>query len=180
MTPFGGSLWFTHASVHAMPPLSTHIGSGPGEEGTSGMQTKPFVPLRTVRIFPFSSKTTTSACFPTAAGAALSALAIACSSVTGRLLTSAERAGTQKATAANSTEDNNERMAFSYLERICPLFLQIADVVDSDDSIASIANSFVAGDIGFAQNRDFPVETFAFGDCCDCLPLRIKNCANCS
>src|SRR3979411_1294039 len=53
-----------------------HIGSGPGVAGLSGMQVKPFVPLRSVRILPSASMATIVAFLPTAAGAALIALLI--------------------------------------------------------------------------------------------------------
>jgi hypothetical protein len=33
-----------------LPPASMHIGSGPGVVGLPGMQPKPFVPTRSVRI----------------------------------------------------------------------------------------------------------------------------------
>src|SRR6202035_838802 len=57
-----------------------HIGSGPGVAGLSGMQVKPFVPLRSVRIFPSASIATIVAFLPTAAGAALIALLISSAS----------------------------------------------------------------------------------------------------
>src|SRR6187455_2437583 len=51
-----------------------HIGSGPGVSGLSAMHVNPFVPLRTVRIFPSASIATMVASFATPAGAAVIAL----------------------------------------------------------------------------------------------------------
>jgi 1-acyl-sn-glycerol-3-phosphate acyltransferase len=58
--------------------LSAHIGSGPGVAGLSGMQVKPFVPWRKVRIVPSAPGTTIVACFAMSAGAARIALATRC------------------------------------------------------------------------------------------------------
>src|SRR4051812_16728132 len=78
--PLGGGLWPTHASTHSIALLSAHIGSGPGVAGLSAMHVNALVPLRTV-CMPLSSIVTTVAPFETAAGAALSALAISCFSL---------------------------------------------------------------------------------------------------
>src|SRR3954466_1802842 len=74
--PAGGSLWPIQASAHFMAFASMHIGSGPGVVGLSGMQVKPFVPLRTVRIVPAASIAMMVASLETFAGAARMALAI--------------------------------------------------------------------------------------------------------
>src|SRR3990172_3921987 len=58
-----------------------HMGSGPGVAGLSGMQLKPFVPWRSVRILPSASMATMVAPFATLLGAADIALAISCLSV---------------------------------------------------------------------------------------------------
>src|ERR1700736_1649223 len=58
-----------------------HIGSGPGVAALSGIQVKPFVPLRSVRILPSASIATIVAFLLTAAGAALIALLINSASV---------------------------------------------------------------------------------------------------
>src|SRR5713226_8108047 len=50
--PAGGGWWLINACTQAMALASMHIGSGPGVDGLSGMQVKPFVPLRTVRMVP--------------------------------------------------------------------------------------------------------------------------------
>src|SRR5258708_17580336 len=51
-TPAGGASLFNQAWIQAAEPASKHIGSGPGVSGLSGMQVKPLVPLRMVRIAP--------------------------------------------------------------------------------------------------------------------------------
>src|SRR5207344_2389501 len=68
--PAGGVLCSTHAMTQSAAFLSKHMGSGPGVAGLSGMQVKPFVPLRRVRIFPWASMATMVAPFATLAGAA--------------------------------------------------------------------------------------------------------------
>ena len=60
---------------------STHIGSGPGEVGSSGMQVKPLVPWRSMFILPSAPIVAIEACFARAAGAAFSALATSCFSL---------------------------------------------------------------------------------------------------
>src|ERR1035438_9688589 len=79
--PAGGVLWFRYASIQSPAFLSQHIGSGPGVSGLSGMQVKPLLPLRSVRIPPFESGVTMVALSATFLGAAVMALAISSSSV---------------------------------------------------------------------------------------------------
>ncbi len=79
--PAGGLVCVSQACTHSIELASTHIGSGPGVAGLSGMHVNPFVPLRRVRILPSASIVTIVAAFPTFAGAADVALAINCSSV---------------------------------------------------------------------------------------------------
>src|SRR5271166_3985790 len=79
--PGVGALCATHACTHSIAFASIHIGSGPGVAGLSGMQVKPFVPLRIVRILPSASIATIVAFLLTAAGAALIALLISSASV---------------------------------------------------------------------------------------------------
>src|SRR5216684_1945832 len=79
--PAGGVSWFNHAWIHPAEPASKHIGSGPGVSGLSGMQVKPFVPLRSVRMAPPASIVTIVAPFATLAGAAFIALAISSASL---------------------------------------------------------------------------------------------------
>src|SRR3989344_662258 len=81
--PAVGGLCPIHAWAHSMAFLSMHMGSGPGVAGLSGMQVKPFVPWRSVRILPSASMATTVEPFATLAGAADIALAISCLSVGG-------------------------------------------------------------------------------------------------
>src|ERR1700676_3072976 len=78
--PAGGVLCEDHALAHSIALASMHIGSGPGVAGLSGMQVKPLVPLRSVRILPPGSITTIVAFLPTLAGAALIALVISLAS----------------------------------------------------------------------------------------------------
>src|SRR4051794_10863588 len=70
----GGSLRAIIAPTHSSALASMHIGSGPGEFGSSGMQVKPLVPFRIVRISPFSFATMMVAFLATAGGAASIAL----------------------------------------------------------------------------------------------------------
>src|SRR5580704_2597589 len=86
--PAVGVLWPTQAWTHSIALASAHIGSGPGVAGLSGMQVKPLVPLRSVRILPSASIATMVAFLPTAAGAALMALLISSASL-GAALTAA-------------------------------------------------------------------------------------------
>src|SRR5512135_2948786 len=79
--PCGGSLCAIQAPAHAKALASMHIGSGPGVAGLSGMQVKPFVPLRNVRMLPEASIATIVASLETFAGAARIALAIICASL---------------------------------------------------------------------------------------------------
>src|SRR5450631_2273743 len=79
--PAGGVLWFRYASIQSPAFLSQHMGSGPGVSGLSGMQVKPLVPLRSVRIAPLSPGATMAAFSATFFGAAFIALAINSSSV---------------------------------------------------------------------------------------------------
>src|SRR5436853_2910618 len=79
--PAGGVWWCRYASIHAPAFLSQHIGSGPGVSGLSGMQVKPLLPLRSVRIPPFGSGAKMLASSATFLGAAFMALAISSSSV---------------------------------------------------------------------------------------------------
>src|SRR6478736_6178994 len=72
--PAGGAFFSTHAMTQSTDCLSMHMGSGPGVAGLSGMQVKPLVPLRSVRILPSASMTMTVASFATLAGAAFIAL----------------------------------------------------------------------------------------------------------
>src|SRR5690349_7439778 len=74
--PAGGVLCPTHAIAHSIAFLSMHIGSGPGVAGLSGMQVKPFLPSRSMRILPSASITTMLAPCDTLAGAADIALLI--------------------------------------------------------------------------------------------------------
>src|SRR6266478_325826 len=76
--PAGGVLWPRYASIQSPALLSQHIGSGPGVSGLSGMQVKPLVPLRSVRMPPFGSGATIVAFSATFFGAAFSALATIC------------------------------------------------------------------------------------------------------
>src|SRR5450631_863626 len=87
--PAGGVLWFRYASIHSPAFLSQHIGSGPGVSGLSGIQVKPLVPLRSVRIPPFGSGATMVAFSATFLGAAFMALATSSSSVGADLAPSA-------------------------------------------------------------------------------------------
>src|SRR3954454_7132684 len=52
-----------------------HMGSGPGVSGASGMHVQPFLPSRTLVIFPSAPTVTTEASWAMEAGAADSALA---------------------------------------------------------------------------------------------------------
>src|SRR5450631_573979 len=79
--PAGGVLWFRYASIQSPAFLSQHIGSGPGVSGLSGIQVKPLVPLRSVRIPPLGSGATMVAFSATFLGAAFMALAVSSSSV---------------------------------------------------------------------------------------------------
>src|SRR5437870_3414055 len=79
--PAGGVWWLIHACAHSIELASRHIGSGPGVTGLSGMQVKPFVPLKSVRIVPSASIVTIVAPFATLGGAAFFALAISSASV---------------------------------------------------------------------------------------------------
>src|SRR5882724_2959920 len=79
--PAGGVLWLRYASIQSPAFLSQHIGSGPGVSGLSGIQVKPLVPLRSVRIPALGSGTTMVAFSATFLGAAFVALAISSSSV---------------------------------------------------------------------------------------------------
>src|SRR5437660_10666735 len=79
--PAGGVSWLIQACAQAMALASMHIGSGPGVAGLSGMQVKPFVPLRTVRMVPSASMATTVAPFATLGGAAFIALAMSSASL---------------------------------------------------------------------------------------------------
>src|SRR5262245_49800166 len=77
---FGGSACLAQAITQSMALASMHIGSGPGVVGLSGMQVKPFSPLRSVRMAPAASMAITVAPLPTASGAAFMALATSASS----------------------------------------------------------------------------------------------------
>src|ERR1700737_3115963 len=79
--PTVGGWWLIHACAHSIEFASRHIGSGPGVTGLSGMQVKPFVPLRSVRIVPSASIATSVAPFATLDGAAFIALAMSSASV---------------------------------------------------------------------------------------------------
>src|SRR5690348_14464481 len=79
--PEGGVAWVAQACTHAMADLSAHIGSWPGVEGASGMQVKPLVPWRRVRMLPSGCMAMMVACRPTAAGAARMALAMSLASL---------------------------------------------------------------------------------------------------
>src|SRR5262245_6519077 len=57
-------------------------------------------------------------------------------------------------------------------------FLEIADVVNTDNVVVRIANGFIAGIIRLTQNRDFSIERFALGNGGDSLSLWIENRAN--
>src|SRR5690349_8786776 len=81
--PLGGVAWVSHALTQPIAALSAHIGSFPGVAGASGMQVKPLVPWRRVRILPWASIAMMVACLPTLAGAARIALAIICASLIG-------------------------------------------------------------------------------------------------
>src|SRR4051812_21734159 len=72
--PAGGVLCPAMACMNSMELESMHMGSGPGVVGLSGMQVKPFVPLRTVRMLPSGFITTMVACELTFEGAAAAAL----------------------------------------------------------------------------------------------------------
>src|SRR5262249_62321343 len=69
------------ACTHSIEAASMHIGSGPGVFGASGMQVKPLVPLRRMRVLPSASIAMMVACFATLGGAADSALAMSSASV---------------------------------------------------------------------------------------------------
>ncbi len=71
-------------SIQSPAFLSQHIGSGPGVAGLSGIQVKPLVPLRSVRIPPFGLGATIVALSATFLGAAFMALATSSSSVARR------------------------------------------------------------------------------------------------
>src|SRR5579883_2400811 len=73
---FGGGLWPIHAAAHSHALGSMHIGSSPGDVGSSGMQVHPFVPLRKLRMLPSGAIATIVACPAIAAGAADMALAM--------------------------------------------------------------------------------------------------------
>ena len=62
------------ASAHFIAFASTHIGSGPGVVGLSGMQVQPLLPLRRTFELPLASMTTIDALWAIDAGAADSAL----------------------------------------------------------------------------------------------------------
>src|SRR5690348_13208321 len=79
--PCGGSLCPIHAPAQAKALASMHIGSGPGVVGLSGMQVKPLLPLRSVRMLPAVSIAMIVASLETLAGAARMALAISCLSL---------------------------------------------------------------------------------------------------
>src|SRR5258708_29556537 len=81
--PAAGGWWPIQECTQAMALASMHIGSGPGVAGLSGMQVKPFVPLRSVRREPLASMATTVAPFATLAGAAFIALAMSAASLRG-------------------------------------------------------------------------------------------------
>src|SRR5271157_4565316 len=77
----GGSFLFSQASTHSIAFRSAHIGSGPGVLGLSAMQVNWLMPWRTIRIFPSESTSIIVAPFPTASGAADTALFMISSSV---------------------------------------------------------------------------------------------------
>src|SRR5262249_39332674 len=81
--PLGGSVLFTQAITHSRPFASTQFGSLAGLVGSSGMQVKLLLPLRSVLTFPLASKAITVAFFAINSGAADRALAIISSSVLG-------------------------------------------------------------------------------------------------
>src|SRR5258706_8924041 len=81
--PVAGGWWPIQECNQAMALASMHIGSGPGVAGLSGMQVKPFVPLRSVRREPLASMATNVAPFATLAGAAFIALAMSSASLSG-------------------------------------------------------------------------------------------------
>ncbi len=81
--PCGGGLWAAMAIIQPMAFASAHIGSGPGVEGSSGMQVKPLEPRRTERIEPSGFIIATSASLPMEGGAASRALVISAASPVG-------------------------------------------------------------------------------------------------
>src|SRR3989344_4978908 len=99
--PGTGGLCAIHAWTQSMAFLSMHMGSGPGVAGLSGMQVKPFVPWRRVRIFPSASIATMVAPFAIFAGAAAIALAINCLSVGGFFPAAAWAVAVNKMDAVN-------------------------------------------------------------------------------
>src|SRR3990167_2075622 len=74
--PASGFLWPIQAPAHSSAVLSMHMGSGPGVAGLSGIQVKPLLPSRRVRIWPSASIATTLAAALTFGGAAFMALRI--------------------------------------------------------------------------------------------------------
>src|SRR3954471_15059699 len=58
------------------------------------------------------------------------------------------------------------------------LFLQITDIIDTDDVVAGIADGLIAGGVRLAQDVDVPVETFALRDRRDRFALGVQNRAD--